>query len=316
MAIGLAFFARRMLEISPKSEYADVMELAMYNTVLAGIALDGKSFFYVNPLEVNPAACEADKRLRHVEPVRKKWFGCACCPPNIARLVSSVAAYAFTENADTLWTHLYIAGEFTKTLGDSALRLSLESGLPWAGWAKMTVHTDTPAECTLAFRLPGWCGQEPVSVFAPEGVRRADRDGYCYLTGIWKDGDAVTLDFPMKTRLVRASNRVREDLDKVAVLRGPITYCLEEADNGPDLHLCQVYAGRTGEAQAMPVEIGGREMRSLKLPGAREERTDGPLYQDYVPAKTRPVTLHFIPYFAWANRGEGEMRVWVDTMQA
>ena len=315
-AIGLAFFARRMLEIEPKAEYADVMELALYNTVLAGMALDGKSFFYVNPLEVNPAACKTDKRLEHVKPVRQKWFGCACCPPNIARLVSSVAAYAFTENADTLWTHLYIAGEFTKTLGDSALRLSLESGLPWAGWAKMTVHTDTPAECTLAFRLPGWCGQEPVSVFAPEGVRRADRDGYCYLTGIWKDGDAVTLDFPMKTRLVRASNRVREDLDKVAVLRGPITYCLEEADNGPDLHLCQVYAGRTGEAQAMPVEIGGREMRSLKLPGAREERTDGPLYQDYVPAKTRPVTLHFIPYFAWANRGEGEMRVWVDTMQA
>ena len=118
--------------------------------------------------------------------------------------------------------------------------------------------------------------------------------------------------------LVKAIYKVagREDLDKVAVLRGPITYCLEEADNGPDLHLCQVYAGRTGEAQAMPVEIGGREMRSLKLPGAREERTDGPLYQDYVPAKTRPVTLHFIPYFAWANRGEGEMRVWVDTMQA
>lgn len=107
-AIGLVFFARRMLEIAPKAEYADVMERALYNTVLSGMALDGKSFFYVNPLSVYPEACRRDSRLFHVKPIRQKWFGCACCPPNIARTVMSAAAYACTENADTLWVHLSV----------------------------------------------------------------------------------------------------------------------------------------------------------------------------------------------------------------
>lgn len=308
-AIALAFFTRRMLEIEPKAEYADVMELALYNTVLAGMALDGKSFFYVNPLEVNPAACKADGRLKHVEPVRQKWLGCACCPPNLARIVSSAVAYAYTENEDTLWVHLYMGGELTKKVGDSTLRLTLESGFPWEGRAKLTVRTDSPVVCTLAFRLPGWC--EAPGVITPQGVERTNRDGYCYLTGSWSDGDAVTLDFPMRTRLVQASNRVREDLDRVAVHRGPITYCLEEADNGPDLHICRIDPTRAREVKAVSVEIGGRSMLALELPGFREERVDGSLYRDYAPAKTRPTTLKFIPYFAWANRGEGEMRVWV-----
>ena len=109
-AISLAFFARRMLELAPKAEYADVMESALYNTTLAGMALDGKSFFYVNPLEVNPYACHKDSRLRHVKPVRQKWFGCACCPPNVARIVESVQEYAYTvaEDGGTLFTHLYM----------------------------------------------------------------------------------------------------------------------------------------------------------------------------------------------------------------
>ena len=308
-AIALALFARRMLEIEPRAEYADVMELALYNTVLAGMALDGKSFFYVNPLEVIPAACKRDERLKHVDPVRQKWLGCAYCPPNLARIVSSAAAYAYTENENTLWVHLYMGGELTKKVGETTLRLTLESGFPWEGRTKLTIRTDNPMQCTLAFRLPGWCGTPAVS--APDGTERADRDGYCYLTGTWRDGDTVTLDFPMQTRLVTASNRVRENLGRGAIVRGPITYCLEQADNGPDLHLCRVDPAQVGGAKAVPLEIGGRQMIALELPGLREEPSDGPLYQDYAPAKTSPVTLKFIPYFAWANRGEGEMRVWV-----
>ena len=308
-AIALAFFARRMLEIEARGEYGDVMEQALYNTVLAGMALDGKSFFYVNPLEVNPAACRRDRRLEHVYPVRRKWMGCACCPPNLARIVSSAAAYAYTENEDTLWTHLYMDSELTKKTGETTLRLTMESGFPWEGRARMTVHTDAPACCTLAFRLPGWC--ESPAVSAPSGVERTDRDGYCYLTGTWRDGDAVALNFPMTPRLRMASRKVRETLDQVALTRGPITYCLEEADNGADLHLCRVDPSRLDEAKAVPIEIGGQRMLRLEVPGLREEVEDGPLYTDYAPAKTRPVTLKFIPYYAWANRGEGEMRVWV-----
>ena len=313
-AIALVFFARRMLQISPRAEYADVMEQALYNTVLAGMSLDGRSFFYVNPLEAVPAACRADVRLEHVQPVRQKWFGCACCPPNIARLVSSAAAYAYTESADTLWTHLYIGSELTKRVGDASLRLTMESAFPWEGRAKMTVHTDAPASCTLAFRLPGWC--KTPSVSCPEGVRREDREGYCYLTGAWRDGDAVALDFPMAVRLRMADRRVREDSGKAAFTRGPITYCLEEADNGGDLHLLLADPGRLGEAAVVPVEIGGLPMAALEVPGLREEAPgDGPLYTDYAPAEVRPAALRLIPYFAWANRGEGEMRVWLRVRQ-
>lgn len=141
-AIALAFFARRMLELEPKSEYADVMELALYNTALAGMALDGKSFFYVNPLEVNPYACHKDSRLAHVKPVRRKWFGCACCPPNIARLVESVQEYAYTvaDDGATLFTHLYMGGTATVTLGGAPVTLEMTAGLPWRGDGRAIVR--------------------------------------------------------------------------------------------------------------------------------------------------------------------------------
>ena len=310
-AISLAFFARRMLEIQPKAEYADVMELAMYNTALAGMALDGKSFFYVNPLEVNPAACKADARLRHVKPQRQKWFGCACCPPNIARLVTSAAQYAFTENKDTLFTHLYMGGEISKQVGGAQLRLSLESHLPWQGKAAMTVHTAEPLPCTLAFRVPGWC-QNP-SITGPQAMERVEKDGYVYFTGVWQDGDRVCLDFPMEVRLNAANSRVREDLGQVAITRGPICYCLEQADNGENLHLCRVDAGQIDKAELEPVTIGGQEMTSIHVPGFRQDppALGAPLYNRYTPAAERPVCLKYIPYYAWANRGLGEMRVWV-----
>ncbi|WP_322175872.1 glycoside hydrolase family 127 protein [Acutalibacter caecimuris] len=310
-AIALAFFARRMLELEPKGTYADVMELAMYNTVLAGMALDGKSFFYVNPLEVNPAACLADQRLQHVKPVRQKWFGCACCPPNIARIVTAGAQYAFTGNDTTLFTHLYMGGEISRQVGGHTLRLALESHLPWEGRARMTVHTDSPVAYTLAFRVPGWCAGPVIA--GPDGMERTEKDGYVYLTGTWREGDRVDISLPMETRLVAANPWVREDTGKVAVLRGPICYCLEEADNGPGLHLVRVDAARAGEARPTGITIGGQGMRAIDLPGFRQAApgSGAPLYSRYAPAKEEPVTLRFIPYYAWANRGMGEMRVWV-----
>lgn len=310
-AISLAFFARRMLEIAPVSEYADVMELAMYNTVLAGMALDGKSFFYVNPLEAAPEACRSDARLEHVETVRQKWFGCACCPPNIARIVSSAAAYAFTERDDTLFTHLYMGSEVTKQVGDVELRLTLDSDIPWEGSASMTVHTDTQARCTLAFRLPGWC-RKP-SVTGPNGMERIEKDGYVYFTGIWKDGDRVELNFPMDVRLNAANPMVKDDLGRVAVTRGPICFCMEQADNGENLQLLRLDADKAGDAAISKIEIGGQEMVTVGLKGFRMElpQDGAPLYTCYAPPKETPAELKFIPYYAWANRGEGEMSVWV-----
>lgn len=316
-AIGLAFFARRMLEIEADSSYADVMEQALYNTVLAGMALDGKSFFYVNPLEVVPEACERDERKRHVKAVRQKWFGCACCPPNLARLVSSIGAYVYTQSEDTIYTHLYVGSILNCTINGTAVDLRMESGFPWNGGAKVTVHTEKAAVGTLAFRIPGWCRKHRAVTTAE--VQERTEKGYLYLTGTWKDGDTVELDFPMEVRCLTASTKVREDAGRLAFMRGPVCYCMEEADNGKNLHLLRVDTEKLcalGTAKAVQVEKNtelGHEMWILKVPGKRQEETMDAesLYADYSPAAPSEVTLTFVPYYAWNNRGEGEMSVWV-----
>lgn len=366
-AIGLVFWARRMLQIKPRGKYGDVMELALYNTVLAGMALDGKSFFYVNPLEVVPQACHEDARKSHVKSVRQKWFGCACCPPNIARLVSSVAAYAYTESTasafeqfqdsetseaskespDTLWIHLYMGSVLTKKVGDKALDLKVESRLPWEGTVKVQLRGDR-VPCRLAFRIPGWssgvkvnycCGgiQGEVTVDAegmavrtapcrtgsPDGEKDcacgkretvAYRDGYLYIDGIWQDGDEVALDMDMPVRILEADSRVRENIGKVAIARGPVTYCLEEVDNGKDLHLCRVdlQGLQTSAIETEVTEELGHPMTVLKVPGKRLIPTESTkLYHPAQPVREQDVILRMVPYYAWNNRGEGEMSVWV-----
>ena len=218
-AIALAFFARRMLEIQPKSEYADVMESALYNTTLAGMALDGKSFFYVNPLEVVPEACHRDERKAHVKPVRQKWFGCACCPPNIARIVEDVQQYAYTigDDSSTLYVHLYMGGGVHARLSGTDVRLDVMSDMPWSGKGSVAVGFDAgdsasdaskDAVFTIALRLPAWAGGETasdaVTVRGRDDISRVIRDGYLYLTGAWHDGDVVVHDpEPFGTQLVR-----------------------------------------------------------------------------------------------------------------
>ena len=342
-AIALAFFARRMLEIEPNSQYADVMEQALYNTVLAGMAMDGKSFFYVNPLEVVPEACHKDSRKDHVKPVRQKWFGCACCPPNIARIVESIQQYAYTVNESTLFTHLYIAGRAQVALGGQSLSLDMASNLPWQGKGTATVHIAAPAvPATLAFRLPAWAGGASASsAFSASGestgaIERHVHDGYLYFTGQWHDGDTVDFDLPMPVHVVAANPNVREDAGKVAFTRGPITFCAEERDNGDALHLLhadmqaigedrsgiaveefEFEAGAKGQNEAGlgEVEATVRPMVRLKVPAWREVVPEGvqtaALYHEYEPVSRTAVTATLIPYFAWANRGENEMSVWL-----
>ena len=348
-AISLAFFARRMLELAPKAEYADVMESALYNTTLAGMALDGKSFFYVNPLEVNPYACHKDSRLRHVKPVRQKWFGCACCPPNIARMVESVQQYAYTvaDDASTLYVHLYMGGVVSAKLGGSDVSLEVRAGMPWNGAGAITVtlpssdEGQVPESFALALRLPAWAGGESAadSIHAmgekDSRITRTIRDGYLYLTGTWRDGDVIDFDFPMPVRMIAANPLVREDAGKVAFIRGPLAYCAEGTDNGDNLHLLHADAetiaadpdavkvneitfhaqaaaqDERGLGEVEPVDL---PMVTLTIPAWRESSqgaADKSLYALWQPAQRQPTEVTLIPYFAWANRGETEMTVFL-----
>lgn len=324
-SIGLVFFARRMLEICPDVQYADVMEQALYNTVLAGMALDGKSFFYVNPLEVLPEACHKDERKFHVKPVRQKWFGCACCPPNLARTLSSVSSYAFTEKDDTLFVHLYIGSDIKKTVNGKEVSIHMTSNFPWDGKVSIQADSaDTPF--TLALRIPGWCTsyQAALSGSAHNPISGSDcitgidaseytiKNGYLYITRKWDANETLTLDFPMEIQVWNANPNVREDIGRAAVTRGPITYCLEEADNGCDLHLLTL--DWNAPAQVRDFTVCGEPVKEILMQGFKEDKEkEAPqrLYRPVQAAEKSPVTLHFIPYYTWANRGENEMSVWV-----
>lgn len=305
-SIGLVFFARRMLEIQAKAEYADVMELALYNGVLSGMALDGKSFFYVNPLEVLPEACHKDERKFHVKPIRQKWFGCACCPPNLARTVSSVASYAYTENDTTLFVHLYMGG----TVEGEKVKASITSEFPWDGHVSVTCESDTKEPYTFAFRIPGWCASYEKEI--PKGAEVEEKDGYLYVTKVWAEGETIRLNFPMEIQFLASNPLVREDAGRVAVKRGPVVYCMEEADNGKNLHLTKLCVN--GEKTAEAADELGEHFVSVTAEGRRMKLGDAEkqsLYHLYQKEEEEKTKLKLIPYYMWNNRGEGEMQVWI-----
>lgn len=305
-SIGMVFFARRMLELNPDSKYADIMERELYNVVLAGMGLDGKSFFYVNPLEVVPKACHEDERKEHVKPVRQKWFGCACCPPNLARLISSIGSYVFTETEDTVFVHLYIGSHMEKKLESGLAEIDIQSGFPWNGDAAIRIECQETQTFTVALRIPDWCGTYRIK--GAEGAQTKEKDGYLYLTKAWKS-DCVQIEFPMEVRMMEADLRVRENIGKAAVMRGPIVYCLEEADNGKDMHLLKMDENAPFETEQK--EIAAQSVTAVKAYGWRQRKEPKTgLYSPYAKAGYDRTLLTWIPYYAWANRGEGEMQVW------
>lgn len=328
-SVGMAFFARRMLELQPDARYADILEKELYNGILSGIALDGKSFFYVNPLDVWPKADRVDARKAHVYAVRRKWMRCACCPPNLARLVTSVGRYAVTENEHTCYIHQYFDMELVRRTQEGSLRLNVESGFPWDGQVRITVtagrwmegnaagNTAGTAEGpdqvhdTIALRLPLWC-EKPQLPQLPDGFESHIRDGYLYITGGWTK-QTLKMNFAMKPVLLQADPRVREDIGKVCVARGPLVYCVEEADNGAELDLLAIDPETSFEET--PDRIKEQDIVRLTAHGWRQEsgakRESDPLYRRYRPAVWQETKLSFIPYFTWANRGENEMKVWL-----
>jgi len=313
-AIGLVFWASRMLQISPRGEYADVMERALYNGVLSGISLDGRQFFYANPLEVNRRAWEAlpeDERPRNTTPVRQDWFGCACCPPNIARLLASLGKYVYSQGKDTAWVHLYIAGSVQLHLDGLQVGLRQETDYPWDGGVVVHVDPQEPAEFTLALRIPGWC-REPRLTMNGEDVALADtaRDGYAHLTRRWAPGDSVALTLPMPAERVHAHPEVRDNAGRVALQRGPLVYCLEEHDNVENLHDVSLPEGAVLTERWDADLLGG-----VMTLAARAHRSETSWWTDALyrkgPARRKSENLIAIPYYAWANRGLGSMLVWI-----
>lgn len=309
-AIGLMFFARRMLEIRADGSYGDAMERALYNGVISGMSQDGKRFFYVNPLEVDPEACEKNSLRFHVKPIRQKWFGCACCPPNLARLLTSIGSYAYTLNNDSVYMHLFVGGDFTHTVNGKAVSFSVNTKYPWEGNVAVKMAMEGEASFTYAVRIPGWCSGKYVLKVNGETVGCEVKDGYALLNRTWKDGDVISLELPMDVRVMVANPKVREDINKVAVTCGPIVYCLEEADNGKNLHLLHLGKKRDFQVSFDPDFFGGMNVITVTGEALKQDECAALYREDSEPVYEEKA-LKLIPYYAWANRGVNEMTVWM-----
>ncbi len=314
-SVGLLMFANRMLQIESDGEYGDIMERALYNTILAGMALDGKHFFYVNPLEVTPNVIHANHKYDHVKPVRQAWFGCSCCPTNVARTLASLGQYIFTIKDDVALVNLFISNQAKLELNQQPITLSIDANIPQSDKVSISVTDANQVNGSIAVRMPSWCANMSATLNGKAiDVKANSKQGYLYIANTWNSGDKIEVTLPMEAFFIQANPLLSVNFGKVAVQRGPFVYCIEQADNGEALHTIKV------DAKSGLKEVEGEGLFAgsvlLKASGSKVVIQDAPkqaLYHQYPytpQEQTCDVTL--IPYYAWANRGEGEMRVWIN----
>ena len=312
-SIGLAMFCRRMFQITGDAKYADTMETALYNTVAAGISLSGDRFFYVNPLEVWPDACRKNPDIAHVKEVRQGWFACACCPPNIARTLASLHQYAWFSDNERLVIALYTGGRWETMLGGNPAVLEIRTDYPFDGKVRITVESIRQmTQAEILVRKPGWTRKMRVSVNGEEFCTYSNAY-YPQMISVertWKMGDVIDIEMEMEPVFIQANPQVRPDCGKVALMKGPIVYCLEEADNGSDLQALSVDTGKGIRERCRNDILGG--VLTLECEGYRLD-ADGwndRLYRPFLEEK-EPAVMTALPYCFWNNRGAGEMTVWI-----
>ena len=301
-SIGMALFSLRMANITRDSRYAEVMEQELYNNILAGIAQDGKSFFYVNPLEIKPRQCMPHTSRAHVKARRQKWFGVACCPPNIARTLASLGQYIYGVDGADIYTHLYIGNQTDIPVNNDVVQIRIDSMFPWNGNIKVKVQ-GVKEKIKLHFRIPSYSENFQLYCNGEEQELKVN-NGYAYVEIC--ENSRIDIQFDMPVAFLHANYKVSADVGKVAIKRGPIVYCLEEIDNGPDLQCIYLSSkeAHVRKSRSFPecfeIELQGRRLIS-KSEGLYS--SDGLSYSD--------VNIQAKPYAYRNNRREGEMLVWI-----
>jgi len=306
-AIASVFWNHRLLQIHRDGRQADELERALYNGVLSGVSADGRSFFYVNPLEMHADEIAPDDP--HHKSHRAGWFDCACCPPNIARLLASLGQYIYSESDHEIAVHLYVESSAEVRVAGKVVALRQETEYPWKGKIRISVEPPTAMDFCLSLRLPGWCREGGLFVNGKPASAALER-GYICIRRKWSRGDRVELHLPMPIERIHAHPNVRANAGRAALQRGPIIYCVESIDVGVPvsslllpqdneflaIYEKQLFGGTTtiqGEA-FMAIDAGWEQ--KLYGPGS---------------GATAPTHFKAIPYGIWGNRNATEMAVWI-----
>jgi DUF1680 family protein len=311
--IGNLLFNWRMLQITGEAKYADVVELVLYNSLLSGVSLDGVDFCYTNPLSQSTNF-----------PYKMRWMGgripyialSNCCPPNTTRTVSEVQDYAYNLSKEGLWVNLYGGNEINTTLENGEkIQVAQTTDYPWEGAVSIEMKKAPKKQFALFVRIPGWCRGASLTVNGKEEQTNLASSSYVKLERKWKPGDKVELNLPMEAKLMEANPLVEESRNQVAVKRGPVVYCMEGVDL-PGSNIFGVTLPSDIKFVPKPIEIDGAKLAALEGKAFVENTGDwsNTLYREVSPLK-KEVAVRLIPYFAWGNRGQGDMTVWMNLLR-
>ncbi|WP_162854202.1 glycoside hydrolase family 127 protein [Dictyobacter aurantiacus] len=304
-AIASVMWNWRLLLLKKEARFADALETTLYNGVLSGVSLNGQEYFYQNPL--------ADSGHHRRQP----WFSTACCPPNVARLFASLPGYLYSTSNEGLWVHLYIANTAEVPLvNGQTITVQQRTNYPWEGEVELEVQTDRPAFFSLFLRIPAWAQGASITINGQVYSGSIEPGSYVEIQREWKAGDSVHLSLPLEVRMLESNQHVRNNYRRVAILRGPLVYCVEQVDNpGVDLDAIVLPAQSEWEVVARPELLGGIQTIQARalLHASKNAVDESPLYRPYKVEKPTytSVLLTAIPYYIWANREAGAMQVWL-----
>ena len=307
--IGNALWNWRMFLATGEARHMDVVELEFYNSVLSGAALDGTNFFYTNPLRVTDPMPVALRWPRQ----RVPFVSSFCCPPNLVRTIAESANYAYAKSDGAIWVNLYGGSSLDTGVNGGNIRLSQETAYPWNGRVRIRIESGGTQPMALRLRIPGWAAGASVRVNLGPADESGRPGSYFEIRRVWRAGDVVDLDLPMPVRLMAANPNVEEDLNQLAVQRGPLVYCLESPDLPPGVKLADVVLPANVSLVARYDQrlLDGVVVLQGSLLARPPENWTGQLYQEYLSAELKPVKVKFIPYCVWQNRGQSEMSVWL-----
>jgi len=299
-AVANIMWNYRMLLATGEVKYAGIMELTLYNCALSGVSLNGDNFFYTNPL--------ADRGKHRRQP----WLHCPCCPPNIARLLASLPGYFYSVSDDGIWIHLYASNEATIYFNGGKVSVIQETMYPWDGHVKIKVNPESEDEFKLYLRIPGWVDNVKIIINNKPLNTSIKPSSYVEIEKVWRSGDIVDLNMDMRVKLVISHPKVISNTGKVAIKRGPIVYCLEQVDN-PDVDVWSIGVSSKSDLKVKyePNLLNGVVV--IEREGFDFKSFPQHLYCDLNNFKidARKVKFKAIPYYAWANREEGPMTVWI-----